>query len=63
MYGLIVENWTQYITAVYGEEKWEEIRRMANIDHTTFNTHSVYPDNYIPRLTAKACNVSPTLFS
>ncbi|XP_067126780.1 soluble guanylate cyclase 88E-like isoform X2 [Centruroides vittatus] len=57
MYGLILENLSQYVSTTYGESKWEEIRRLAAVDHATFSTHHVYPDNYIPRLTCKACKV------
>lgn len=58
MYGLILENLSQYIVSVYGEAKWLEIKRLAKVDHTTFSTHHVYPDSLIPRLTSKACRVS-----
>ena len=57
MYGLILENLGQYISNVYGEEKWEEVRRFAAIGHPTFSTHQVYPDSYMTRLTSKACKV------
>lgn len=42
---------------VYGEEKWEEIRRQAKIELPAFSTHQVYPDNYFWRLTNKACKI------
>ncbi|KAG8193603.1 hypothetical protein JTE90_000236 [Oedothorax gibbosus] len=57
MYGLILENLSQYIISVYGEEKWIEIRKLAKVDHATFSTHHVYSDTLIPRLTSKACKV------
>ncbi|XP_023220643.1 soluble guanylate cyclase 88E-like [Centruroides sculpturatus] len=57
MYGLILENLSQYISSIYGDDKWVEIRKLAKIDPPTFSTHQVYPDNYIPRLTSKACRV------
>lgn len=57
MYGLILENLSQYIISVYGEDKWLEIRRLARVDQHTFSTHLVYPDSLIPKLTSKACKV------
>jgi guanylate cyclase len=31
MYGLLLENLCEYVKSVYGEEKWEEIRRAAGV--------------------------------
>lgn len=58
MYGLILENLAEYIRQVYGEEKWEEIRRQAAVDQPSFSVHQVYPENLIPRLAKKAIQVS-----
>ncbi|CAN8004284.1 unnamed protein product [Ixodes pacificus] len=57
MYGLIFENLSQYVCAVYGVERWEEIRRRSRIEMSTFSTHEVYPDHVILKLIAKACKV------
>ncbi|KAL3204156.1 hypothetical protein MRX96_011827 [Rhipicephalus microplus] len=57
MYGLIFENLSQYVTSVYGAERWEEIRRRSRIDLATFSTHEVYPDNFVHKLVSKACKV------
>ncbi|XP_015121039.1 soluble guanylate cyclase 88E [Diachasma alloeum] len=57
MYGLIIENLAEYIRQVYGEEKWEEIRRQAAVDQPSFSVHQVYPENLIPRLAKKAIQV------
>ncbi|XP_011301082.1 soluble guanylate cyclase 88E [Fopius arisanus] len=57
MYGLILENLAEYIRQVYGEEKWEEIRRQAAVDQPSFSVHQVYPENLIPRLAKKAIQV------
>nr|CAH0110411.1 unnamed protein product [Daphnia galeata] len=54
MYGLLLESLACYIKENYGEEKWEEIRRAAAVEQTSFSTHQVYPENLIPRLAAKA---------
>ncbi|XP_046452235.1 soluble guanylate cyclase 88E-like isoform X2 [Daphnia pulex] len=54
MYGLLLESLACYIKENYGEEKWEEIRRAAAVEQTSFSTHQVYPENLIPRLSAKA---------
>lgn len=57
MYGLILENMSEYIKQTYGEEKWEEIRRAAVVEQPSFSTHQVYPENLIPRLAKKAIQV------
>jgi len=58
MYGLLLESLACFIKEKYGEEKWEEIRRAANVEQTSFSTHSVYPENLIPKLSTKAMEVS-----
>lgn len=57
MYGLILENLAEYIRQVYGEDRWEEIRRQACVDQPSFSVHQVYPENLIPRLAKKAIQV------
>ncbi|KAG8185844.1 hypothetical protein JTE90_004386 [Oedothorax gibbosus] len=57
MYGLIFENLSQYVIKVWGEEKWEEIRKGANVHQCTFRRQQVYEDSMIPRLTASACEI------
>ncbi|XP_053979004.1 soluble guanylate cyclase 88E isoform X2 [Hylaeus volcanicus] len=57
MYGLILENLSEYIRQVYGEDRWEEIRRQASVDQPSFSVHQVYPENLIPRLAKKAIQV------
>lgn len=61
MYGLILENMSEYIKQTYGEDKWEEIRRAAAVDQPSFSTHQVYPEALIPRLAKKAIQVSESL--
>ena len=57
MYGLLLENMAEYIKQVYGEDRWEEIRRLASVDQPSFSVHQVYPENLIPRLAKKAIQV------
>ncbi|KAJ9601076.1 hypothetical protein L9F63_000811 [Diploptera punctata] len=57
MYGLLLENMAEYIKQVYGEDRWEEIRRLAAVDQPSFSVHQVYPENLIPRLAKKAIQV------
>ncbi|XP_020293807.1 soluble guanylate cyclase 88E [Pseudomyrmex gracilis] len=57
MYGLILENLAEYIRQVYGEDRWEEIRRQASVDQPSFSVHQVYPENLIPRLAKKAIQI------
>ena len=57
MYGLLLESLACFIKENYGDEKWEEIRRASGIEQISFSTHQVYPENMIPRLSAKAVEV------
>ncbi|CAL4131771.1 unnamed protein product, partial [Meganyctiphanes norvegica] len=57
MYGLLVESLAEFIKCQYGEDKWEEIRRMAKVETTSFSTHQVYSETLIPKLAQKACEV------
>jgi len=61
MYGLLLENLSEYIKSVYGEEKWEDIRRQAGIDSPSFSVHQVYPENLLQKLAKKAQQVGATL--
>jgi len=62
MYGLLLENLAEYIKQVYGEEKWEEIRRQAAVEQPSFSVHQVYPETLIPRLAKKAIQVVKTTY-
>lgn len=57
MYGLLLENLSEYIKKIYGEERWEEIRRMANVEQPSFSVHQVYCETLIPRLAKKSQEV------
>lgn len=57
MYGLLLENLSEFIKTVYGEDKWEDIRRQAGIDAPTFSVHQVYPENLLQKLAKKAQQV------
>ncbi|KPM07974.1 soluble guanylate cyclase-like protein [Sarcoptes scabiei] len=57
MYGLLIENIIQYIQEKYGTEKWNEIRRLAQIEEISFHTHTVYPDVYTKNIIDKACKI------
>ncbi|XP_031764215.1 soluble guanylate cyclase 88E isoform X1 [Galleria mellonella] len=54
MYGLLLENMAEYIRQTYGEERWEDIRRQADVEQPSFSVHQVYPENLITRLAKKA---------
>lgn len=58
MYGLLIENMSEYIKQTYGEDKWEDIRRAAAVDQPSFSTHQVYPEGLLPRLAKKAVLVN-----
>lgn len=57
MYGLLLENLSEYIKQIYGEDRWEEIRRMANVEQPSFSVHQVYCETLIPRLAKKSQEV------
>lgn len=52
-----MENLSEYIKSVYGEDKWEDIRRQAGIDAPSFSVHQVYPENLLQKLAKKAQTV------
>ncbi|KAK7068740.1 Soluble guanylate cyclase 88E [Halocaridina rubra] len=54
MYGLLVENFSEYIKGEFGEDKWEEIRRHARIEQSDFSTHKVYNETLLPKLAKSA---------
>ena len=62
MYGLLIENIIQYIQDNFGVDKWNEIRRQAQIEETSFHTHTVYPDVYTKNIIDKACKVRLLFF-
>merc|ERR1712227_73806 len=53
MYGLIFENFSGYIKVKYGEEAWDNIRRLSNIDSPTFSIHQVYPEQLLGKIAKK----------
>ncbi|KAK3103517.1 hypothetical protein FSP39_019823 [Pinctada imbricata] len=48
MYGLLLEAITHWVQSTYGEEKWEEIRKLARVDTASFATHQRYSEKIIP---------------
>jgi guanylate cyclase len=65
MYGLLLENLAEYVKAVYGDEKWEEIRKDAGIASPSFGVHDDYDENLLNHLATTAQRVSfkKSLFS
>ena len=47
MYGLIISNFTGYLIHKYGEDAWDNIRRLSNVDNATFSVHQVIPEAYL----------------
>ena len=41
MYGLIIENFSSYLKHKYGDEAWDQLRDMADLDSPTFSIHQV----------------------
>ena len=59
MYGLLLENLSEYVKTVFGDEKWEEIRRQAGISSPSFGVHEDYDENLLNHLATTAQQVSP----
>lgn len=58
MYGLLLENLSEYVKTVFGDEKWEEIRRQAGISSPSFGVHDDYDENLLNHLATTAQQVS-----
>ncbi|XP_074660375.1 soluble guanylate cyclase 88E-like [Tubulanus polymorphus] len=58
MYGLLLEGIFYYVKIKYGEDIWEQVVKLAGIPLTTFNTHKVYNENYIPALAEAASDLT-----
>ncbi|XP_040155399.1 soluble guanylate cyclase 88E isoform X2 [Anopheles arabiensis] len=54
MYGLLLENLSEYVKAVYGEDKWDDIRRQTGISSPSFSVHDDYDENLLNVLATKA---------
>ena len=57
MYGLLLEAISFCLKAKYGEEKWEEIRKVANIRQACFSTHDIYGEELIPSIAKAASQI------
>lgn len=58
MYGLLLENLSEYVKAIYGDEKWDEIRRQAGISSTSFSVHEDYDEDLLNKLATTAQDVN-----
>lgn len=58
MYGLLLENLAEYVKTVYGDEKWDEIRRQVGIVSPSFGVHDDYDENLLMKLASVAQHVS-----
>ncbi|XP_058823747.1 soluble guanylate cyclase 88E [Topomyia yanbarensis] len=54
MYGLLLENLSEYVKSVYGEDKWEDIRRQTGIASPSFSVHDDYDEDLLNQLATKA---------
>lgn len=57
MYGLLLENLSEYIKTVYGEDKWDEVRRQAGISSPSFGVHDDYDEDLLNHLAKTAQQV------
>ena len=53
MYGLIFENFSGYVKIKYGEESWDQCRRLAGVETPTFGYHTVYPEQLFGKVAKK----------
>lgn len=53
MYGLLLENLSEYIKTVFGEDKWEDIRRQAGCS-PSFGVHDDYDEELLNHLAVTA---------
>lgn len=60
MYGLLLENLSEYVKTVFGEEKWDEVRKAAGISSTSFGVHDDYDEELLNHLAKTAQQVSFT---
>lgn len=58
MYGLLLENLSEYVKTVFGDEKWDEIRRQAGIASPSFGVHDDYDEDLLNHLATTAQQVS-----
>lgn len=64
MYGLLLENLSEYVKTVFGEDKWDEVRRQAGISAPSFGVHDDYDEDLLNHLAKTAQQVSfPTYIS
>lgn len=62
MYGLLLENLAEYVKTVYGDEKWEEIRKQVGIASPSFGVHDHYDEDLLMKLAAASQQVSHMKF-
>jgi guanylate cyclase len=58
MYGLLLENLSEYVKTLYGDEKWDEIRKQAGISSTSFSVHEDYDEDLLNKIAKVAQQVS-----
>lgn len=52
MYGLIFENFSGYIKRQYGDDAWDNCRKLANVE-ANFDVHHVYPEALLGKVAKK----------
>lgn len=60
MYGLLLENLSEYVKIKFGEAKWDEIRKQAGISAPSFGVHEDYDEELLNHLATTAQRVSST---
>ena len=50
MYGIIIQAIVECIKTRYGEQKWQEVKKKAKVDHEFFSTHEQYSDAIVQKL-------------
>jgi hypothetical protein len=50
MYGVILESMIEAIKKKYGDKVWQDVKRLAKIEHDFFNTHQQYNEAIVQRM-------------
>ena len=54
MYGLLLDSIQKFLCEKYGQQRWEKIRRRANLKHMWFVTHEIYGEEVLLDLVKSA---------
>jgi hypothetical protein len=50
MYGVILQSMIEAIKKNFGDKVWQDVKRLAKIEHDFFNTHQQYNEAIVQRM-------------